>query len=69
MKAYKITEEQKDLLVGKEYSPLSYFYPIQDINDEWFIFEVEVQLSPKPEYDWLLDLEESEFKQKIYEIE
>jgi hypothetical protein len=69
MKAYKITEEQKDLLVGKEYSPLSYFNPIQDINDDWFIFEVEVQLSPKPEYNWLLGLEECEFKPKKYNIE
>ena len=33
----KLTEEQKDSLIGKEYTKDCYFNPIQDNNDDWII--------------------------------
>jgi hypothetical protein len=36
-----LTIEQKDLLVGNQYAPDCYFNPIQDINDNWIISEIE----------------------------
>lgn len=44
MIGYKLTTEQKDLLVGVEYTTDMYFNPIQDVNGDWFIFSVEVNL-------------------------
>ena len=40
---YKLTLEQADELRGKEFAPDNYFNPVQDINGDWFIFEVEYQ--------------------------
>ena len=40
---YKLTPEQADTLRGKEFSPDNYFNPVQDINGDWFIFEVEYE--------------------------
>ena len=36
-----ITEIQKDILVGKTFETDSYFNPIQDLNDNWVISEIE----------------------------
>jgi hypothetical protein len=36
-----ITTEQKDILVGKQFEIDSYFNPIQDLNDNWIISEIE----------------------------
>jgi hypothetical protein len=36
----KLTIEQKDLLIGKEFTKDNFFNPIQDINDEWVISEI-----------------------------
>ena len=36
-----ITELQKDILVGKQFETDSYFNPIQDLNDNWVISEIE----------------------------
>jgi hypothetical protein len=36
-----ITELQKDILVGKQFEQDSYFNPIQDLNDNWIISEIE----------------------------
>lgn len=44
MLGYKLTSEQKDLLVGVEYTTDMYLNPIQDVNGDWFIFSVEVNL-------------------------
>jgi hypothetical protein len=48
---YKITEEQANEFIGREFSPNSYYNPVKDINGDWFIFEVEythsgLQLEP-----------------------
>lgn len=36
-----ITQQQKDILVGKQFEQDSYFYPIQDVNNNWIISEQE----------------------------
>ena len=36
-----ITQQQKDILVGKTFEVDSYFNPIQDINNNWVISEIE----------------------------
>ena len=54
----QLTTQQKDLLVGQLYDDSSYFNPIQDINDNWFISEIEQQYSS---LEWLKALSTSEF--------
>lgn len=36
-----ITQQQKDILVGKTFETDSYFNPIQDLNNNWVISEIE----------------------------
>ena len=43
MKAYKISEEEKNQLKGTEMEPNWYYNPVQDKKGDWFIFEVEHQ--------------------------
>jgi hypothetical protein len=54
----QLTTEQKDLLIGQLYDDSSYFNPIQDIDDNWFISEIEQQNSI---IEWLKALNTSEF--------
>jgi len=57
----QLTIEQKDLLVGQLFDDSSYFNPIQDINDNWFISEIEQQ---QCNLEWLKTLSTSEFTPK-----
>jgi len=36
-----VTQQQKDILIGKTYDGVCYFNPIQDLNDNWVISEQE----------------------------
>ena len=36
-----ITQQQKDILVGKTFDGTCFFNPIQDLNDNWIISEIE----------------------------
>lgn len=36
-----ITELQKDILIGKQFETDSFFNPIQDLNNNWVISEIE----------------------------
>ena len=36
-----LTELQKDILVGKTFDGTCFFNPIQDLNDNWIISEIE----------------------------
>jgi len=51
-----LTQEQKDLIVGKEYTTDSYFNPIQDLNDNWIISVEEMEYCDNQEYIWTKDL-------------
>ena len=36
-----ITQQQKEILVGQTYDGVCFFNPIQDLNDNWIISEIE----------------------------
>ena len=57
----QLTTQQKDLLVGQMFDDSSYFNPIQDINNNWFISEIEQQYSS---LNWLKALSTSEYVPK-----
>ena len=57
----QLTTQQKDLLIGQKFDDSSYFNPIQDINDNWFISEIEQQHSS---LEWLKALSTSTFTPK-----
>ena len=67
MIVYILTEQQKELLVGKEYIKDSYFNPIQDINDNWIITEEEVLTAENEDVLWVKDLEQIEYEPKPIE--
>jgi hypothetical protein len=67
MIVYILTEQQKELIVGKEYIKDSYFNPIQDINDNWIISEEEVLIADKEDVLWVKDLEQIEYEPKPIE--
>ena len=51
-----LTIEQKDILVGQQYAPDSYFNPIQDIDDNWVISTQEMDQCVNELYTWVKDL-------------
>jgi hypothetical protein len=67
MIVYLLTEQQKELLVGKESIKDSYFNPIQDINDNWIITEEEVLTADNEDVLWVKDLEQIEYEPKPIE--
>jgi hypothetical protein len=67
MIVYLLTEQQKELLVGKEYIIDSYFNPIQDINDNWIISEEEVLTAQNEDVLWVKDLQQIEYQPKPIE--
>jgi hypothetical protein len=52
-----LNQEQKDLLVGKEYTADSYFNPIQDFNDNWIISTEEMINCTNELFVWVKELE------------
>ena len=36
-----LTTEQKNILIGQTYDGVCFFNPIQDVNDNWIISEIE----------------------------
>jgi hypothetical protein len=67
MIVYLLTEQQKELIVGKEYIKDSYFNPIQDINDNWIISEEEVLTAQNEDVLWVKDLQQIEYEPKPIE--
>jgi hypothetical protein len=67
MKVLKITEEQKDILVGKQFHTDCYFNPILDNNSNWIISLEERDYNTNEEINWLGDLEEIDYEPIIVE--
>jgi len=71
-----ITEIQKNILVGKQFETDSYFNPIQDLNKNWVISEIEYYHclglwyldELNSELQFIKDLVLSEYYPKINEI-
>jgi len=68
MTGYKLTETQRNELVGHEFAPDQYFNPVPDINGDYFIFDVEVNDCVNPEFMWVKDLPEAEYIPPIIEL-
>jgi len=64
IKGIKLTEEQKDLLTNQLFAENSYFNPIQDINDDWFITDIEQNNTINPNFIWVKDLEITDIELK-----
>jgi hypothetical protein len=65
----KITIIQMQSLIGKAFDEICYFNPVQDVNGDWFISIEEVNNCTNPNFQWVKELNESEFIPKINEIE
>ncbi len=67
MKVLLLTIEQKESLVEQEFAPDSYFNPVQDADDNWFISIEECQFNVNPQFNWINDLPKIDYNPKIYE--
>jgi hypothetical protein len=63
-----LTIEQHEELVGQWYAPDSYFYPIQDIDDNWVISIEEIEQCVNPDFMWVKNLLLIDYKPKIQNI-
>ena len=62
---YKLTIEQNNLLIGVEYHPNMFFNPIKSVNGDFFISEIEFNLS---EIEWVKQLQGFNYEPKIIEL-
>jgi hypothetical protein len=60
-----LTIEQKDLIVGQQYTTDSYFNPIQDLNDNWVISIEEMEYCTNVDYLWVKDLDLIIYEPKV----
>ena len=60
-----LTIEQKDLIVGQQYTTDSYFNPIQDLNDNWVISIEEMNYCDNNDYLWVKDLDLIIYEPKV----
>ena len=60
-----LTIEQKDLIVGQQYTTDSYFNPIQDLNDNWVISIEEINYCDNNDYLWVKDLDLIIYEPKV----
>jgi len=51
-----LTEQQKNELVGQQYTTDSYFNPIQDIDNNWIISLEEVNYCTEENFQWVKNL-------------
>lgn len=56
MEVYKLTEIQKDALIGNTYDGEQYFNPTLDADGNWFISIEEINSCNKEEFSWVNDL-------------
>lgn len=63
-----LTIEEKDLLVGQQYAPDSYFNPIQDSIGDWVISKEEIDQNTNTNFDWLNDINLIEYSPVIAEL-
>jgi hypothetical protein len=59
-----LTEQQKNELVGQQYTTDIHFNPIQDFQDNWVISIEEITLCDNPQFLWVKDLPLIEYQPK-----
>lgn len=57
VRGIKLTETEKEFLVGKQFRPDNFFNPFQDVNGDWFISDIEQQENINPNFWWLKSYE------------
>jgi len=65
----KITEEEKDKLIGRQFMTDVYFNPIQDLNGNWVISSEEIDQSEDKEIISFKDLRLNIHTAKIEQID
>ncbi len=61
MMVYRLTEQQKNTLIRREYDDGMLFNPIQDVNNNWIISKEEFDQSQVP-YGWVKNLPQIEYE-------
>ena len=61
-----LTEQQKNELIGQQFTTDSYFNPIQDFQDNWVISIEEITFCDNPQFLWVKDLQLIEYHPKPY---
>ena len=56
MKVAILTIEQKDSLVGQQFTPNCYFNPLEDNNSDWVISIEEINGCTNEEFQWVKTL-------------
>jgi hypothetical protein len=60
-----LTIEQKDLIVGQQYTVDSYFNPIQDNSNNWVISIEEMEYCTNVDYLWVKNLDLIIYEPKV----
>lgn len=61
MNVHALTSEQKDLLIGQQFAPDSFFNPTQDGNGVWFVSIEEVNKCTNELFMWVKNLPKIEY--------
>jgi hypothetical protein len=70
MIGYKLTENQKNFVHNKFYTPHQFINCVQDINNIWFTFftDEDKSIIITSEYAWVLDCPQEEYVPPVYEF-
>lgn len=68
MQVKLLTTEQKDLLVGVEITDSHFYNPVQDVDGNWYISQQECDQTTNPDYLWVKELPDSEFKRMPFNL-
>ena len=68
MEVYKLTEEQKNNLMGQSFDGEQLFNPTLDADDNWFISIEEITYCTKEEFLWINDLPKIDYNPIIREM-
>ena len=69
MKVGLLTLEQKNEIVGQQFAPDSYFYPIQDNDNNWIISIEEIDQCTNYSFQWIKNLPLINHNPKIIELD
>jgi len=61
MQVVKITEQEKNSLIGQTWDNVTFFNPTKDAENQWFVSIEEVNGCNKPEFQWLKSCELIEY--------
>ena len=70
MIGYKLTENQKNFVQDKFYTPHQFINCVQDINGIWFTFftDEDKAIIETTEINWLLECPQEEYVPPVYEF-